>query len=106
MKTIYLREIRHIVANHSLSNKSTGYCFKSKSIIFKVIRDLLKQKLVESTNIEGQFLYVRPSEKLLQVFGKVKMENKAPIIPVLNTTFIWNKRTQDSSFNAPAIFAA
>jgi hypothetical protein len=106
MKTIYLREIRHIVANHSLSNKSTGYCFKSKSIIFKIIRDLIKHKLIEPNNIEGQFLFVRPSEELLKVFGTVKMENKAPTIPVLNTKYLWNKRTHDSSFNAPAIIAS
>jgi len=106
MKTIYLREIRHIVANHSLSNKSTAYCFKSKSIIFKVIRDLLKQKLVESTNIEGQFLYVRPSEKLLKVFGTLGTEKKNSAIPVIQTNWTWNRSPQNSGFQSPAVIAA
>jgi len=106
MKTIYLREIRHIVANHSLSNKSTGYCFKSKSIIYKVIRDLMKSRLIETKGFDKQFMFVRPTEKLLKVFGTLNIEKKTAAAPSIKMNWKWNVSTQDSSFKSPAILAA
>jgi hypothetical protein len=71
MRKIYLREIRHIVANYANANKSTGYYMKSKSFVAILIYKMIKNKLVECINIEGQFMFVRPSKRLIKAFGPV-----------------------------------
>lgn len=76
MKKKYLREIKRIIANHSLRNRSTGYFFKSKSAIFGIIRKLIKQNLVECKNIDGGFMFVCPTKKLLTTFGPIGIINK------------------------------
>ena len=69
MKRIYRREINHIVANHSIKNKSTAYCFKSKSTAFMIIRKLIQSKWIECKNVDGPFLFVRPSKKMIAALG-------------------------------------
>jgi len=69
MKKIGYREINHIVANHMIKNNSTAYCLKSKSTAFKIVRKLIKYKWIDCKNIDGPFLFVRPSEKLITILG-------------------------------------
>ncbi|MGD0710722.1 MAG: hypothetical protein ABR968_06025 [Bacteroidales bacterium] len=71
MKKIYMREIRHIVANHNIKNKSTAYCMRSKSISFKVVRKLIRHDWIECKNTDGPFVFVRPSKKMMDIFGNI-----------------------------------
>jgi hypothetical protein len=105
MKNIYLREIRHIVANHSLRNKSTAYCFKSKSIVFKIIRQLIKQKLLECINTDGPFLFVRPSEKLIAVFGTVGIVHKTSKVSTSQSHLNLSNSLHNSHYTHAGIIA-
>jgi|GEM_PF-1164032 len=105
MKKIYIREIRHIIANHTIKNKSTAYCFKSKSIIFFVIRKLIKHNLIECKNIDGPFLFVRPTEKLINIFGAVEINDTTPTIQASYVFSNRNTLTQNSHFNLAEISA-
>src|SRR5674476_706787 len=98
MKTIYLREIRHIVANHSLRNQATGYRRDSKSITVKSIQNLIKSNWLECKNNDGPFLFVIPSKKLITAFGIIAIENKMSAIPELNKSLTEKKTAQDFSF--------
>jgi hypothetical protein len=106
MKKIYIREIRHIIANYSLRNKATGYCYKSKSVIFKIIRNLVKHNWIECINIDGLFLFVIPSKTLIVSFGKFEIENKKSNVPALHRKMIWTNHEQNSYNKIPEIIAA
>lgn len=106
MKKIYLREIRHIVANHSLKNKFTGYCLRSKSISFKIIQKLIKQNWIECKIIDGGFMFVCPTKKLITVFGTIGIKNKPSVIPAIHTNMIWNNSAQNSHYKSVEIAAA
>ena len=71
MKKIYRREIRHIVANHLMGNKSTAYCMRSKSVSFKVVRKLISNKWLECKSMDGPYMFVRPSKKMIEVFRNI-----------------------------------
>jgi len=90
MKNKYVREMRHIIANYSLKNSATGYYINSKSIIYKIICDLLKRDLVECEKIDKQFLFVSPSKKLITLFSKTVIENKAASTPDIRRNMIIN----------------
>lgn len=99
MKNIYLREIRHIIANHLFSNKATGYRIESESMKFKIIRDMIKHNWIEGITIDGPFLFVSPSKQLITVFGPLGIINKPSVIPSIKRSRIWNSRVQNSNFN-------
>jgi hypothetical protein len=69
MKNIYMREMRHIVANHAIKNQSTAYCIRSKSISFKIVRKLIRHNWIECKSTDGPFVFVRPSRKMIALFG-------------------------------------
>jgi hypothetical protein len=106
MKNKYVREIRHIVANYSLTNSSTGYHIDSRSLTYKIVRDLIKRNLVECNKIDGQFLFVSPGDSMKIAFGNVKTENQTPPIPELNSNLIWKSHTENNQVNLPVIIAA
>lgn len=106
MKKIYLREIRHIVANHLLSNKATGYCLRSKSISFKIIQKLIKQNWIECKITDGRFMFVGPTKKLITVFGTIGIKNKPSVIPAIHTNMIWRNGTQNSHYKSTKIAVA
>ena len=106
MKKIYLREIRHIVANYSLKNKFTGYCLKSKSVSFKIIQKLIKQNWVKSEIIDGGFMFVRPTKKLITAYGPIGIINKPLVVPEVKKNWIWNSRVQNSSYKPVKIAVA
>lgn len=103
MKKIYVREIRHIVANYSLTKKATGYRINSKSIVTKIIRDMIKRNWIECKNIDGQFMFVSPSKILITA---VRTEDKISATPALQRNLNWNSRTQNSYYESPATVAA
>ncbi len=96
MKKIYLKEVRHIVANYLLSNKATGYRINSKSIVTKIICDMINRNWIECKNIDGQFMYVYPSVKLTTVFAPVGITNKECAVQVLKTDLLWNNLSHNS----------
>ena len=65
MKDLYYREIRHIVANYSISNRATGYPENSKSVTADVIRKLIKLKIVENVSVKNNFMFVLPTKSFL-----------------------------------------
>lgn len=95
MKKIYVREIRHIVIKHAITSIATGYRMNSKSIVSMVILKMIKSKWLEFVNIEGQFMFVRPSTRLINAFRPVGIKNK--IIPVLtlDSSLVFNDSTQN-----------
>jgi hypothetical protein len=105
MKKIYLREIRHIVANYSLKNKFTGDCLKSKSLSFKIIQKLIKQKLIECKIIDDGFMFVSPTQKLITAYGPIGIINKPAVMPELKKNWIWNSHTENNLVNSPVIAA-
>jgi hypothetical protein len=60
-KTVYAREIRHIIANFNIKSAPTGYRRNSKSAIYKSIHDMIKWNWVECKNVKGQFMFVSPT---------------------------------------------
>ena len=64
-----MREMRHIVANHSIKNTSTAYCIRSKSVSFKIVRKLIRHDWIECKSKDGPFVFVRPTEKMITLFG-------------------------------------
>jgi hypothetical protein len=106
MKNRYVREIRRIATNFSLRNAPTGYNIDSKSLIFKIICDLKKRKLVVYNKIDGQFLFVSPTDTLKTFFKKDETKNKIVPVPILNKNLVWKNHTENYSINSPAIVAA
>lgn len=106
MRKIYQREIRHIVANHSLRNKSTAYCFRSKSIVFRLILKLIKYNWIECENIKGPFLFVRPSEKLIKIYEVVEINDKIFVGQSSNSYLNRNASTNNSHCISTEIAAA
>jgi hypothetical protein len=96
METIYLREIRHIIYNFYIRNKSTAYNFEPKSKRIKIICDMIKRNWIVRKNIVGQFLFVLPSEKLITALRHTGPEIKAADVPVLTMNLKWNHTTQGS----------
>lgn len=103
MKKIYQREIRHIIANHSLRNKSTAYSLKSRSIAYSVIRKLIKHNWIEGENIVGPFLFVRPTEKLITIFGALEIKVTTPAIQSPKLLLNRNALTENSQFKLAEI---
>ncbi|MFH0865332.1 MAG: hypothetical protein V1904_04010 [Bacteroidota bacterium] len=83
MKKICIREIRHIIANQSLSNRATAYRINSKSISTRMILKLIKLKWIECKNIDGQFMFVSPSKKLATIFDAYVTEGRIHAITAL-----------------------
>jgi len=106
MKNKYVREIRRIVANNSLRNKPTGYSIDSKSLIFKIICDLIRRNLIVCNKSDGQFLFVSPADILKTYFRKSETENRITPVPALNRNLIGNDRTENLRFKFPVIIAA
>ncbi len=106
MKKIYLREIRHIIANHTLSNKATGYRSNSKSVSTGIIHKMIKLKWVECEIIDGGFMFVSPSKKMVTVFGPVGIKDKKTEVPAIHTNLIWNNTAQNSHYKSAEIVAA
>jgi len=69
MKTSYNREIRHIIANFSIKRVATGYRLGSKSETINTLQNLLKWNWVECDYIEGYYVFVKPTTKLISLFG-------------------------------------
>jgi hypothetical protein len=65
MKTVYAREIRHIIANFSSKSASTGFRRDSISTVHKSVYDMIKWNWIECTDEKGQFIFVRPTESFL-----------------------------------------
>jgi len=107
METLYLREIKHIIANFYIRNKSTAYRFEPKSNKIKIICDMIKLNWIEHKMSDGQFLLVRPSEKLKLAILNISPDVKAPRIPVLKMNLKWNHTAQNSQIlKAPGTVAA
>jgi hypothetical protein len=106
MKKRYVREIKHIYANYSLRKNATGYNINSKSIISKIIRDLIKLNWVDCKCCDGQFLFVTPSNNMKEILRKSETENKATMVLSLNKNLILNNNTLNLKFKSPAIIAA
>lgn len=106
MKKIGYREIRHIVANHMIKNQSTAYCMKSKSIAFKLIRKLIKYNWIECKNVDGPFLFVRSSEKLITIFGTTENRFEMSDIQELQKNLIYDSPAQNSQFKSFEISVA
>jgi hypothetical protein len=105
MKNVYRREIRHIIANYSIRKNATAYRINSKSMIFGIIKDMIRRNWIEGKYINGQFLYVGPSDMLkttLRLNGSI---NKTETIPALDRNLIWNNIARDSRFKATGIVA-
>ncbi|MGD0710645.1 MAG: hypothetical protein ABR968_05630 [Bacteroidales bacterium] len=60
MRTICIRELRHIDANFSLRNAASAYLIDSGSLTSQAIHLLLKSHIIECDMIEGPFLWVKP----------------------------------------------
>lgn len=105
MKKLYKREIRHIVANYSIRNNATAYRIDSKSVIFGIIRDMIRRNWIVGKHIDGQFLYVSPSNMVKTILASNKLNNKTETTPALNGNLIWNKSTRDSCFKTSGIVA-
>jgi len=67
MKKIYIREARHIVATFSDSKKTTGYNVRSKSAAYSAVRNILKWHWVESVSEHDGFMFVKPTNILLNM---------------------------------------
>jgi hypothetical protein len=106
MKNKYVREIRHIVANYSLRNSATGYHIDSRSLTYKIVRDLIRRNLVQCNKIDGQFLFVSPAESMKKAFRNIKTENQTTQVTELNNNLIWKSHTENSQVNSPVIIAA
>lgn len=105
MKRICFREINHIVANHMIKNNSTAYCLKSKSTAFKIVRKLIKYKWIECKNIDGPFLFVRPSEKLITILGATKKKYELSSNQELQNNLTCDKPVQNSELKSFEISA-
>jgi len=106
MKNRYVREIKRIATNFSLRNKPTGYNIDPKSLIFQIICDLKRRNLIEYKKIDGQFLFVSPTDSLETFFRKDETENKISPVPVLNKNLTWKNHTENYHIKSPAIIAA
>jgi len=106
METLYLREIKHIIANFYIRNKSTAYSFEPKSEKIKIICDMIKRNWIERKKTNGQFLFVRPSEKLKLALLHISPDIKTPHVPVLTMNLKWNNSAQKSHILAPKNVAA
>ena len=60
MKTICIRELRHIDANFSLIHNLSPYILSSGSLTSQAIQILLKNNFIECDIIDGPFLWVKP----------------------------------------------
>ena len=83
METKDSNEIMHIEANHLLRKNARGYRISSKSNIFRIIRDLIRCNWIECKNIDGPFLFVGPSEKLITAFRAIGADYKIYTIPAI-----------------------
>lgn len=106
MKAIYLREIKRIIANYSFRKNATGYNIDSKSIISKVIHDLIALKWIDSKYFNGRFLYVIPSDSLKTAMNRGEVENKISAIRILNGNLIENNHNWNLRFISTGIIAA
>jgi hypothetical protein len=106
MKKIGYREIRHIVANHLINDNSTAYCMKSKSTSFKIIRKLIRYNWIECKNVDGPFVFVRPSQKLISVFGTIEKEFETPETLELQKNLIYDKPANKPQFESLEISVA
>jgi len=105
MKNKYFREIRHIVANYSIRNSSTGYPINSKSGTYRIIHDLVRHHLVECNKIEGHFLFVRPTPKLITLFKVTRVENKTFPVPSIDRDMARNNSILNLNPLSPVIVA-
>jgi hypothetical protein len=62
--------------------------------------------MVECNKIDGQFLFVSPTERLKIAFRNVKTENQIKHIPELNSNPVWKRHTENNQVNSPVIVAA
>jgi len=106
MKKIYLREIRHIVANHSLRNQATAYCRNSKSVAVRSVNNLIKHSWLICDDSDGPFLFVSPSKKLVKAYGFEGTNNKKSAIPVLQGNLMMNEPAKDFSVKYAGFVAA
>jgi len=104
METNVISELGHKASIHSLRNNTSSYRINSKSKIFKIIRDLIRCNWIECKNIDGQFLFVNPSKKLITLFGAIGIEDKTISIPESPNNYNWNKKTHIFCFNSQDIF--
>jgi hypothetical protein len=102
----YVREIRHIIANYSLRNNATAYHIDSRSLTFKIIRDLIRRNWIEPKYVNGQFLFVSPADILKKVFRTSEIKNKVSAVPVLSKKFIWKNHTENYHVKSPVVIAA
>lgn len=57
--------MRHIASNYSLRNEASGYRIDSHSLTSEAIHDLIRSNWVECEQIEGYYLFLKPSRKYL-----------------------------------------
>lgn len=100
MKKIGYRELRHIVANHFINDNSTAYCLKSKSTSFRIIRKLIRYDWIECKNVDGPFLFVRPSQKLIAMLGTTEKVYASPEIIELPENLICDKPATNTQFES------
>jgi hypothetical protein len=103
MEKIYKREIRHIVANYSIKNNATAYRIDSRSIVFGIIKDMIRRNWIEAKHIDRQFLFVGPSNTLKSRLKLIGTINKPVPVHTLELNLIWKNSNEVTSFKSKGI---